>query len=759
MIYTKMMDSLNEEETPQEEQVVSQEQPAEIEEISVDDIESLNAYDREQVELSAEIALKSMEFDKKFSMMSHVAKFGVDRSFLSICNSNNELATELGITLPATEDFEIYGDPNSNVSKKVISSMEAFLDFGKKESLWSKFWKWIKEIVGKILGWIKGFFTKVWEFIKKLLGLGKAKLDKIEEVANQLKKAGIKTVDVNDDFARLGQDLQRGFIERQDRLIRSRQRVATVKEIANTSLKIIKDLVKTRGEWAPARVQELEATTGKLKDWVSNTWGAVKGVTGAVTDTIGNTWDFLHDFTHSNENNARRYAQKTVVAQRRREYLDAAKRRGDPLDDWMAHTYDIQGGTGRHTRNTVFDNTDPWSYRNNGPQSAAAQPASSARRAQNNANPAPQQRNQGSSGAAASSQQRNQGSQVPPRQQAAQGNNQPQQTTSMSVENLIRNHVEQVRDRVVQAGDESAQCQALVTELTGIYNDLRTLQSQVSNSNATTEHAAIVQANVQALIDTVDRIRQDLQAHSTEQGAALANANRIAETQLVNLVYGFQNQMSILGLVIFDRVNSTQNNFSVTSSEIRNVDYSIFHTRQITNANNQQIYRIDEVWVRPERAARVGNVDIGRPDVWGVSIPAASGVNMAANRPSAVLTCELPGRTIADMWRGYRQQATIHGGYWDAAVLPTTINVRLYIPLDDPGFVSAINTAHTNNVTTMTYEFTSLVPAVDLAATGHDHTHVITIGGNELSALYTKIRTAARSNQALAQLYSNLLNP
>ena len=221
MIYTKMMDSLNEEETPQEDQVVPQEQPAEVEEISVDDIEALNAYDKEHVELSAEITLKSMEFDKKFAMMSHVAKFGVDRSFLSICNSNNELATELGITLPATEDFE-----------KVMSSMESFLGFGKKESLWSKFWNWIKEIVGKILGWIKGFFSKVWEFIKKLLGLGKAKLDKIEEVANQLKKAGIKTVDVNDDFARLGQDLQRSFIERQDRLIKSRQRVAFVKDVS-----------------------------------------------------------------------------------------------------------------------------------------------------------------------------------------------------------------------------------------------------------------------------------------------------------------------------------------------------------------------------------------------------------------------------------------------------------------------------------------------------------------------------------------------
>ena len=750
MIYTKMMDSLNEEETPQEDQVVPQEQPAEVEEISVDDIEALNAYDKEHVELSAEITLKSMEFDKKFAMMSHVAKFGVDRSFLSICNSNNELATELGITLPATEDFEIYGDPNSNTSKKVMSSMESFLGFGKKESLWTKFWNWIKEIVGKILGWIKGFFTKVWEFIKKLLGLGKAKLDKIEEVATQLKKAGIKTVDVNDDFARLGQDLQRSFIERQDRLIKSRQRVAFVKDIANTSLKIIKDLVKTRGEWAPARVKELEATTGTLKNWVSNIWGAAKGVSDVVTNSFGDTWDWVNDTLRSSESSARRYAQKTAVEQRRREFLDAKRRSNEPLEDWMADTYTVQGRRGNHTRNTVFDNTDPWDYLHHGPQPA---PQNNARQAQqNNANPAPQQRNQNSPNAPQA------------RQQAAQGNNQPQQNSQpMRVEDFIRNHVEQVRGRVVQAGGESAQCQALVTELRGIYNDLQTLQSQVSNSNATTEHATIVQANVQVLINTVDRIRQGLQAHSTEQGAALASANRIAETQLVNLVYGFQNQMSILGLVIFDSVNSAQNNFSVTSSEVRNVDYNIFRTNQITNANNQQNYRIDEVWVRPERAARVGNVDIGRPGAWGVSIPAASGVNMTANRPSAVLTCELPGRIIADMWRGYRQQTTRHGGYWDAAVLPTTINVRFYIPLEESGFARAIDNAHANNSPSVTYEFISLVPAVDLTTANntntHPHTHTITIEGDALRTLYANILQIASRDSIIAPLYSNILNP
>ena len=736
MIYTKMMDSLNEEETPQEEKVVPQEQPAEIEEISVDDIESLNAYDKEHVELSAEITLKSMEFDKKFSMMSHVAKFGVDRSFLSICNSNNELATELGITLPATEDFEIYGDPNSDTSKKVISSMESFLGFGKKESLWSKFWKWIKEIVGKILGWIKGFFSKVWEFIKKLLGLGKAKLDKIEEVATQLKKAGIKTVDVNDDFARLGQDLQRGFIERQDRLIRSRQRVAFVKDIANTSLKIIKDLVKTRGEWVPARVNELEATTGKLKDWVSNTWGAVKGVGGAAVDTVSRTWDVLNDIARSSESSARRYAQKTVVAQRRREYINAARQKNDPLEDWMADTYTTQGKRGTHTRNTVFDNTDPWDYLHHGPQPA---PQNNARQAQqNNANPAPQQRNQNTPNAPQA------------RQQAAQGNNQPQQNSQpMRIEDFIRNHVADLRNYVVRNGGENGdrdQNDYLMNELRGILEELQALQRQVSGT--TSEHAAIVQENISTLINAVQALLTVMHNHATDQGADLAELNRVVGNQLVNLVHGFRHEIGILGVVIFDSVNDSQNNFAVTSSEVRDVDYRRF----IANGNNQTNVHIDETWVRPEG---VGNV--GLPNAWSVYLPADT--NMNANVLSAVLTCSLPRRSIAEMWRGYGQSGVQrHASYWGEVRSPVVINVRFCIPLDTPGFYQTIDDAYGQNLTDVTYNFTSSVDPRTATSTV-THTHVITIGGNALQVLYTRIRDAIRrnrNNQALAQLYRNL---
>ena len=734
MIYTKMMDSLNEEETPQEDQVVPQEQPGEVEEISVDDIEALNAYDKEHVELSAEITLKSMEFDKKFAMMSHVAKFGVDRSFLSICNSNNELATELGITLPATEDFEIYGDPNSNTSKKVMSSMESFLGFGKKESLWSKFWKWIKEIVGKILGWIKGFFSKVWEFIKKLLGLGKAKLDKIEEVATQLKKAGVKTVDVNDDFARLGQDLQRSFIERQDRLIKSRKRVAFVKDIAKTSLKIIKDLVKTRGEWVPARVKELEATTGKLKDWVTNTWGAAKGVSDVVTASFGNTWDWVNDTLRSSESSARRYAQKTVVEQRRREFLDAKRRSSEPLEDWMADTYTTQGRRGNHTRNTVFDNTDPWDYLHHGPQPA---PQNNARQAQqNNANPAPQQRNQNTPNAPQA------------RQQAAQGNNQPQQNSQpMSIEEFIRNHVADLRNYIVRNGGENGdrdQNDYLMNELTGILEELQALQRQVPD-NTESQHAAVVQENIAALIDAVRANLTVMRNHAGAQGADLAQLNRTIEEQLVNLVHGFRHEIGILGVVIFDSVNDPQNNFAVTSSEVRNVDYRRF----TATGNNQTNVHIDETWVRPEG---VGNV--GLPNAWSVYLPADT--NMNANVLSAVLTCSLPRRSIADMWRGYGQSGVQrHASYWGEVRSPVVVNVRFCIPLDTPGFYQAIDDAYGQNLTDVTYNFTSSVDPRTATSTV-THTHVITIGGNALQALYANIRNAIRRNSTLAQLYRNL---
>ena len=319
----------------------------------------------------------------------------------------------------------------------------------------------------------------------------------------------------------------------------------------------------------------------------------------------------------------------------------------------------------------------------------------------------------------------------------------------MSIEDLVRKHVEQVRDGVVKAGGETEQCRALMSEMQNILSELRSLQPQVLN-NATATHADVVQDNIQKLITTVEAILHDLQQHMHDQGKDLVDANRTAEKQLVNLVYGFQNQMSILGVVIFDSVNDLQNNFTVSSSAIRDVDYRRFGIIPITNVNNQQNYRIDEVWVRPERAARVGNVDIGRPDTWGVSIPADS-ADVTTNQRSVELTCSLPKRSIAGMWRGYQQHHGRHAYYWDSVQGDVTVNVRFYIPLDDKNFARVINNAHASNSTSVTYDFTSMVDP--------NHPHRITIGGNELNVLYTNIARTVRGNTVLEPLYRSLLNP
>ena len=212
----------------------------------------------------------------------------------------------------------------------------------------------------------------------------------------------------------------------------------------------------------------------------------------------------------------------------------------------------------------------------------------------------------------------------------------------------------------------------------------------------------------------------------------------------MNLVHGFRHEIGILGVVIFDSVNDPQNNFTVTSSEVRNVDYRRF----TATGNNQTNVHIDETWVRPEG---VGNV--GLPNAWSVYLPADT--NMNANVLSAVLTCSMK-RSIADMWRGYGQSGVQrHASYWGEVRSPVVINVRFCIPLEDPGFCQTIDDAYGQNLTDVTYNFISTVDP-RASAVNPNHTHTITIGGKTLSDLYTSIRNNVRGNQALAQLYRNL---
>ena len=318
----------------------------------------------------------------------------------------------------------------------------------------------------------------------------------------------------------------------------------------------------------------------------------------------------------------------------------------------------------------------------------------------------------------------------------------------MSIEDLIRNHVVALRDGVLRNGGESRQCNELMLELGYILDELQSLQNQVPNSTTST-HAAVVQDNITELLTTVENVRNELQRHMHDQGKDLVDANRTAEKQLVDLVHGFHNQVSILGVVIFDRINDSLINCAISSSAIRDVDYHRFTVGTITVGNNNT-NRIDETWVRPE-----GTDSDGMPNVWGVYLP-ASGANSHANLPSAVLTCSMK-RSIADMWRGYGQRVD-HASYWGAVRSNVTINVRFCIPLEDTEFARAIDNAYASNSTNVTYNFTSAISALQNTSTV-THTHTITIGGKALSDLYTSIRDAVRRShdQALAQLYHHLV--
>ena len=317
----------------------------------------------------------------------------------------------------------------------------------------------------------------------------------------------------------------------------------------------------------------------------------------------------------------------------------------------------------------------------------------------------------------------------------------------MSVEDLIRKHVEDIRKQVINNASEGRQYNELMLELGDILDELQSLQNQVPNSTTST-HAAVVQDNITELLTTVNNVRDELRRHMHDQGKDLVDANRAAEKQLVDLVHGFHNQVSILGVVIFDRINDSLINCAISSSAIKDIDYHRFTVGTITVGNNNT-NRIDETWVRPE-----GTDSSGLPNVWGVYLP-ASGANSHANLLSAVLTCSMK-RSIADMWRGYGQRVN-HASYWGAVRSSVTINVRFCIPLEDTEFARAIDNAYASNSTNVAYNFTSAISALQSTSTV-THTHTITIDGKVLSDLYTSIRDAVRRsrNQALAQIYSHL---
>lgn len=144
-----------------------------------------NAEIQEETDKAEMVFAKFSELDR---MIAHVEKFGVDRTFLSLCNHNNMLSNTIGMNLPACESFDSVGSPYSAVS---IAALE-----GLKETA-SKVWEFIKRMCLRMKDWIVRI-VKMYDLrfnsvekrakaLQKLCGINTQKRELTEEDKNKLK--------------------------------------------------------------------------------------------------------------------------------------------------------------------------------------------------------------------------------------------------------------------------------------------------------------------------------------------------------------------------------------------------------------------------------------------------------------------------------------------------------------------------------------------------------------------------------------------
>ena len=162
---------------------------------NIEEVSEAEAAATEQGETSAEIQEETAQAEMVFAkfseldrMIAHVEKFGVDRTFLSLCNHNNMLSNTIGMNLPSCESFDSVGSSTSAVS---IAALE-----GLKETA-SKVWEFIKRMCLRMKDWIVRI-VKMYDFrfnsvekrakaLKKLCGTNTQKRDLTDEDKNKLK--------------------------------------------------------------------------------------------------------------------------------------------------------------------------------------------------------------------------------------------------------------------------------------------------------------------------------------------------------------------------------------------------------------------------------------------------------------------------------------------------------------------------------------------------------------------------------------------
>ena len=177
-------------------------------------------------EVLAESQILSAQFDELLAMQNHVAKFGVDRTFLSLFNKGGRLSRALGVNIPACESVDAVGYPTSPLS---MACLEAFRH--KEKGVLAKIVDFIVALVQKI----KNLAKRFWAWFIGLFDNQASKWQKLQNASKNRvvtkdadKKAVVPALGIEFD-ADLGKRLQGlGFWNiLKTLLLRSPGRIAT----------------------------------------------------------------------------------------------------------------------------------------------------------------------------------------------------------------------------------------------------------------------------------------------------------------------------------------------------------------------------------------------------------------------------------------------------------------------------------------------------------------------------------------------------
>ena len=156
-------------------------------------------------EVLAESQILSAQFDALLAMRNHVAKFGVDRTFLSLFNRGGRLSRALGVNIPACESIDAVGYPTSALS---LACLEAFDN--KEKGVVAK----IVDFIVALLKKIKNLAVRFWTWITGLLDNQATKWQKLQSISknriiakNVDKEVAVPAIGVEFD-ADLGKRLQ-----------------------------------------------------------------------------------------------------------------------------------------------------------------------------------------------------------------------------------------------------------------------------------------------------------------------------------------------------------------------------------------------------------------------------------------------------------------------------------------------------------------------------------------------------------------------